>query len=549
MKKSIFEEEQGLDLLYPSVKKRSEGEERRKALARMPYDWVNDLDVESAARIICPYNASLVFTILKELSNDEEVIRYRQEVLEDFLNIPQLGGVFSKILEKLYNNERHVPSMMNDPTSFTALSYRMSALELYEECIINIHKFIENYGERVKSRAVRNMLDYFEDIYKSDNFSEMQDELKKLSEALGVNIRSVIVGINFDEHMIPSSAGIISWSDGYIDEKQSLIDRIMYRVARQPAAVVKNELHRKHDPKTQHINEIDAALFKEIEEHTKAYCGKFNAALKAYYGMSVNQMFALESQLAFYNGAVELIKLAEFKGMKMCRPEIHPSEERRFYTEGMFDLCFFRKYIQQNPTEKVNERIITNGCRLDDEGRFYILTGANNGGKTTYLRGAGICQILAQAGLYVPASKAEISPAEHIFTHFPKEEEVGLNTSRFTNEIKQFREIGDYADKYCMLLMNESIQSTTPVECVDIASELLKFFAKKGVRGIFATHLTDLAYKAEKLGDGTDVKFVSMVMGVDEETEECSYKISKSLPMERSYAHVIFRRYGVSFEE
>ncbi|MFR5120775.1 MAG: MutS-related protein [Ruminococcus sp.] len=57
----------------------------------------------------------------------------------------------------------------------------------------------------------------------------------------------------------------------------------------------------------------------------------------------------------------------------------------------------------------------------DSEG-FYVLTGANNGGKTTFLRAVGLCQIMAQTGLYVPASYCEISLLDYIYTQFPQEE-------------------------------------------------------------------------------------------------------------------------------
>ena len=77
--------------------------------------------------------------------------------------------------------------------------------------------------------------------------------------------------------------------------------------------------------------------------------------------------------------------------------------------------------------------VVTNGIRFDQErGRIWVLTGPNRGGKTTYTRAVGQAQILFQAGLHVPASQARLSPADAIYTHFPRleEEQLGPRASR-----------------------------------------------------------------------------------------------------------------------
>ena len=116
--------------------------------------------------------------------------------------------------------------------------------------------------------------------------------------------------------------------------------------------------------------------------------------------------------------------------------------------KGVFDLSFYIQMVGSDPMGSLKGKIITNDCRFDDDGRFFVLTGANNGGKTTYTRAIGIIQVFAQAGIYVPCTECEISPVDFIYTHFPKEEEVGLNTSRFTQECKQFKETVDTATRY-----------------------------------------------------------------------------------------------------
>ncbi|MCC8195392.1 MAG: hypothetical protein LIO49_01070 [Ruminococcus sp.] len=236
----------------------------------------------------------------------------------------------------------------------------------------------------------------------------------------------------------------------------------------------------------------------------------------------------------------------------MVRPKYLQMEERKLDARGTFDISFYVQMVSEDPMSKLDNKIITNDCTMDDEGRFFVLTGANNGGKTTYTRAIGIIQVFAQAGLYVPCTHCEISPVDYIYTHFPKEEEVGLNTSRFTQECKQFKVTLDNCTSHSLLLLNESIQSTTPTECVYIATELVKCFRCIGVRGIYATHLLELARSLDKINSDVegDTKLVSIVTTVDTTANNRRlYKITRAEPQEFGYARSIYEKFGVSFEE
>ena len=268
-----------------------------------------------------------------------------------------------------------------------------------------------------------------------------------------------------------------------------------------------------------------------------------------YQRLGFKDIFSINYQLEFYMGAVSLITSAKAKGIEMCRPEILPAQGRCADIKGLFDLIYYNEANVYNIKTKSDKRdVVTNDITFDENAGFYILTGANNGGKTTFVRGFGICQALAQLGLYVPAQSCKISICDYIYTHFPKEEELGINTSRFTTEIKEFKTISDTITNHSLLLMNESIQSTTPQECIDIAKRLVKIFCEIGVRGIFATHLVDIAFAVNDLNKDEKIKtkLESIIVTVDDETGERKYKIKKSLPTEKSYANTIFEKFGIN---
>ena len=128
---------------------------------------------------------------------------------------------------------------------------------------------------------------------------------------------------------------------------------------------------------------------------------------------------------------------------------------------------------------------------------------------------------------------------------------MGINTSRFTEEVKDLKRIAENITEYSLLFMNESIQSTTPAECLDIAEEFVRIFTIIGARGIFATHLAELAKRIDSLNSDPDCrsKTGSLTVTVNEETGERIYRIVKAMPSGSSYAYSILKQFGISADE
>ena len=545
-----------VDLLYPSPEKREQVKARRFALERLPQDYIENLEVQQVASFICQTNQFRTVQILTELNTDEEIINYRLDAIDDFLADTRLMPVLYKIIRDMLDNDRGNMRKFTEPDSFDEFQTQLDGFLCYINCVESMHDFYEKKHDNIKSAALTGLFKHFEAIYSSDDFIQVKEIVYSLKEAIKSKIKSVTVAINFDERMVPISAGIVGYSDTEYIEKPSVFEKLLYMNAKRNDNQVQGSLFRKYmsnrsDDGDKAINEIDRKLFKGLEKITDDFKERLAQALKSYRLVSFDDLAGLEEQLDFYDGAIKLIQLAEHKGLKMCRPKLLPMERREAEIKGVFDLCLFKSAILRNRNAVGEELLVTNDVSMNDSERFFILTGANNGGKTTFIRAVGLCQLLAQAGLYVPAESCTISPVDFIYTHFPKEEQTGINTSRFTMEIKEFKTISDTITQNSLLIMNESIQSITPKECVDIASELVKIFTFIGARGFFATHLTDLAYMCDEFNGEPGVKSrtASLVMHTDEATQKRMYKAEHGLPSENSYAKTIFKQFGIDIQK
>jgi DNA mismatch repair ATPase MutS len=218
-------------------------------------------------------------------------------------------------------------------------------------------------------------------------------------------------------------------------------------------------------------------------------------------------------------------------------------------------------HLNRREAQELSEVVVTNDVHMGAEGRVYILTGPNQGGKTTYTQAVGLTQIMTQTGLYVPGEGARISPVYGIYTHYPLEEELEKGTGRLGDETQRLNVLFSQVTRHSLVLLNESLSSTAPGESLYLARDVVRVLRLLGARAIFVTHLHQLAADAESLNAETpgDSRIVSMVASLIEEDEGShggdsrgirrTYKVVPNPPMGRSYAMEIARRYGISYEQ
>jgi DNA mismatch repair ATPase MutS len=540
-----------VDLLYPSEEKRRAGLKRKAALEELPTNFVKDLMLEQLADQLTPHYQYKMVGLFAELSDDVEVISYRQDILDDLIGVPAISGTLRKVVSIMLTNDKSNIYKLSTPDSFTQLDSAVQAFEAYIRCMELMHKLYLENKDKVKSEGVKKLFAFFEGNYSDKHYTRLKKETEQLRAAMTGKIRSVTVAVNFNENLVPISVGLAGISDKSWESSPSVFDRIISLGAKNSDHTVMHELkERFREDGRDVLTTTDKELFEALDSATKKYVKTVEDVLDEYQAIGFEDMYAIEYQLDFYTGVVGMIENARAKGLEMCRPKILPAEKRCARIEGLFDPIYFHEANVWNLNHSDKRSVVTNDISFDENAGFYVLTGANNGGKTTFVRAVGICQVMAQAGFYVPAKYCEISLTDCIYTHFPKEEQTGIDSSRFTTEIKEFKAISDVISSRSLLLMNESIQSTTPRECVDIAGQLMRIFCIMGVRGVFATHLGELAEEAQTLRNEPNVrtKPESLVVSVNEQTGERLYKVVKGMPTQTSFASTIFEKYGLDIK-
>ena len=178
------------------------------------------------------------------------------------------------------------------------------------------------------------------------------------------------------------------------------------------------------------------------------------------------------------------------------------------------------------------------------------MTGPNRGGKSVITVAVGAAEAFTMLGLPVPAESAEISVTDAIFTHFPEGADDTIDKGRLGEECARLREIFDEVTEDSLILLDESLSSTGAYEATYIASEILTAFAVMKTRGIFSTHLHELAAGVPEINQKSQqrggIRLDTLVAGIEEGRR--SFKIIRAKPDGKSYAKDIADKYGLSFE-
>jgi hypothetical protein len=206
---------------------------------------------------------------------------------------------------------------------------------------------------------------------------------------------------------------------------------------------------------------------------------------------------SLRTELAFYIGCLNLRAALQAKGEPLCTPLLLPADRTGTRADGLYDPCL---------SLRVSGRTVGND--LSGEGKtLVVVTGANRGGKSTFLRSVGLAQLMAQCGLFVAARSFSTSVCPRVFTHFKRDEGAAMEGGKLDEELARMSVIVSHISPGCLLLCNEPFGSTNEREGSDIGRHVFLPLADAGVKLFVVTHLFDLAESLYDRG-GTNALFL-----------------------------------------
>jgi len=447
----------------------------------------------------------------RPLDNLDNIL-YRQEVFKD-LEIPQIRTTMTQFVKRssqiLYNIDA-----LNDFDDLQRERWLLDSVSLYCKSLIDLLNNMSKFS--MKSRGFSGLSGYLDNYIKSDEFKSLLKETDDLETGLSaikylMNIKGVKITVRKDRD-----------SDDYASEVHEAFSRFLD----------KDEIIQTHDYPPG-VGHVEAAI---VELVSKFYPELFSK-LKEFYKKRLNFMDETISkfmhEIVFYLKYLDYIKPLEESGLHFCIPEIKDGPDKVYCME-FFDLALAAKLKNRN------EIPVTNDIIVNRDSSMVIVTGPNNGGKTTFARSFGQLHYLALLGLPVPGKSASILYVDKIFSHFERTENPENNMGRLEEELERLHNILENATDRSLIIINEMLSSTTLKDGIEIGRNIIHLIQKKMTFCMYVTFIHELAEL-----DGV----TSYVSQIDSKNPEIrTYKILPRKPDGMAYAKALANKYGLTYE-
>jgi DNA mismatch repair ATPase MutS len=242
----------------------------------------------------------------------------------------------------------------------------------------------------------------------------------------------------------------------------------------------------------------------------------------------------LRTELAFYVGCLNLHRQLSALSEPVCFPCPTPLGTRHHSATDLYDVCLALNLQRQ-----------VVGNVLDAEGKdLVIITGANQGGKSTFLRSVGLSQLMMQCGMFVAANTFRADVCERIFTHYKREEDAGMESGKFDEELSRMSAIIDDVVPNSLVLFNESFASTNEREGSEIARQIVTALFEQHIKLFFVTHQYEFAH-------GLDMRNLSGALFLRAERQvdgARTFKIAPGQSLPTSYGEDLYRQIFIAAE-
>jgi len=442
------------------------------------------------------------------LSSLDEIdtIHYRQEILKDCLEHPDVIRKIYRIPLEFMERKRSqwlwISTRYSGPSSILSSAQKM--LESSLDLLWRLRKIADTYAGIFSSRGFRRF------------FAMIQQELD--DEYLAVVERHVKALRFPDGVLLSAQLGTGNEGTNYVLCKPNGADQNwVRRLLDRKSPVYSYTLH----PRDDH----GARVLGDLRDRGVARAA--NAVAQA--ADHIESFFkVLQLELAFYIGCLNLHEQLQQMGAPVTFPQPAPADERRLSCKGLYDVTL---------ALTMKQTVVGNDVAADGKS-LVMITGPNQGGKTTFLRSIGPAQLMMQCGMFVPAESFSANLCTGLFTHFKRAEDKTMESGKFQEELKRMSAIVDFLTPNALILCNESFAATNEREGSEIAWQIVSALLERRVKVFYVTHLYELArrfyekpgadalfLRAERLPDGTR-----------------TFKLREGEPLETSYGVDVYHK-------
>ena len=450
--------------------------------------------------------------------SDIHTIFYRQEVFKD-LEDEQLQNILLRFSFDFYALKSEIENLVNkisfDKKDYLSRGHYLDCAKRYVDLLTSLTT--ELVEKKLSSTGLLTFKKYLNTYIKSDFFINLQNHVNKLKEKLGtikysMLIKDESIRIKKNEDDKNYSMQILQTFSRFTNASENKTIELQATPLYNPyieTAILK----------------IVANLYTDIFSELSQFCKKYKNFINA-------EFILFSREIQFYLSWLDTIQKCKDLNLPFCYPEITSKKDGIYCTEN-FNLALALK----NST-----KVITNDFKLDGLERILVITGPNQGGKTTFAKSFGQAHYLASLGLCIPGSTARLFCFDSIYTHFSVEEDITKLSGKLQDDILRLKKITDTASAKSIVIVNEIFASTTINDAIILGNKMLDNFNIIDCIVVFVTFLDEMANHGKET--------VSMMSTINlEDASLRTYKIVRKPPDGLAYAIYLAEKYGLTYAQ
>jgi DNA mismatch repair protein MutS len=458
----------------------------------------------------------LITRVLFGHLRDAGAVRYRQEVFED-LDDPALFEEARHFAGRMREVRDHLHQVAEMRYRYQREGWLLDAAAIYCGAVQSLAGHLAS--AHISSRALQAFREYLTAYVASAGFTALVSDTRSRKDALAqiryiTRIRGDRVDVSRYQDEADYSATVLGTFERF---KQGAVKdyKISYRTWPGMNHVAAQ------------ILELVAKLFPEQFTALDEYCTQHSAFLD-------EGIRRADQELQFYLACLDHIRPLRLAGLPFCYPEVSASSKEVFAV-GTFDLALAHKLVSEG------KPVVTNDFRLEGAERIFVVTGPNQGGKTTFARTFGQLHYLASVGCPVPGSSARLFLFDRLFTHFAREEDLTKMSGKLEDDLVRIGEILRAATPASIVIMNEIFASTTLHDARFLGTKLITKIMQLDALCVYVTFVDELAALGEQV-----VSMMSTI--VRDNPAERTYKVVRKPADGLAYALAIAEKYDLTYE-
>lgn len=441
-------------------------------------------------------------------------VAYRQEIMRDLEN-EQLCKDIKSFSHQMRAMRGNLAATESWRYKYSKERWFLDAAEKYCEAVAKLQRDLERGN--LSSYGLLAFREYLARYAESGHFKTLWHETE--------NVKAGLSGVRYCVRIKGGSVTVRPY-DSEIDYTAAVEETF----AKFKQGAVKD--YRVKSTALPGVNHVEAAILDRVANLNPAAFQALDDFCAKHGNFLDKTIAGFDREIQFYIAYLEYAETFKRAGLKFCYPQVLDTR-KDICNHDCFDLALAGKLIKEH------SRVVCNDFDLAGPERIFVVTGPNQGGKTTFARTFGQLHYLAGLGCPVPGSEARLFLFDRLFTHFERVEDISTLRGKLQDDLVRIHHILEQATPNSILIINEIFSATSVKDGAHLGRKVLERLSQLDVMGVCVTFLDELASFNEKT--------VSLVAAVapDNPTQR-TFKIERRPADGLAYALAIAEKYRLT---